>query len=59
MTIEVVDMNGKVIETVVLNNATVGTNTTQLNVANYASGVYSVVLRSSASLTTKKLVISK
>jgi len=59
MTIEVVDMNGKTIETIVMNNAVVGTNATKLNVVNFANGVYSVVLRSNDSLTTKKLVISK
>jgi len=59
ITIKVIDLNGKVMETQNINNAISGSNTTTLNVSNYANGIYSVVLQSNDTLTTKKLVINK
>jgi len=59
ITIKVIDLNGKVIETQSFNNATTGANSITLNVSNYANGIYSVVLQSNETLTTKKLVINK
>jgi len=59
LTLEVVDLNGKTLETITINNATVGTNNVGLNVAQYANGVYSVVIRTNDSFTTQKLVIRK
>jgi len=58
-TLEVVDMNGRLIEMLALDNVVVGTNTVQLNVSDYANGIYSIVLRSNNSFNTTKLVISK
>ncbi|MEZ4890332.1 MAG: T9SS type A sorting domain-containing protein [Crocinitomicaceae bacterium] len=57
VTINVVDVNGKVVNSNVLKNLAVGANSTSLNVANLANGVYSVVIKSNDSTVTKKLVV--
>lgn len=57
VTINVVDVNGKVVNTNTLNNLSSGTNSTELNVANLASGIYSVVIKSNDSSVTRKLVV--
>ncbi|MCO5260826.1 MAG: T9SS type A sorting domain-containing protein [Crocinitomicaceae bacterium] len=57
VTINVVDVNGKVVSTNSLNNLTVGANTASLNVAGLSTGVYSVVVKSDESTVTRKLVI--
>lgn len=57
VTINVVDLNGKVVNSNVLKNLAVGANSTSLNVANLANGVYSVVIKSNDSTVTKKLVV--
>jgi len=57
--LEIVDLNGKVLHTrtfVSLNN---GLNKFNVNISDFASGIYSVILRSDHSLTTKKLVITR
>lgn len=55
--VEVTDITGKVVETLSLTNASVGANTAELNVSNYATGIYSVVVKSNDGSVTKKLVI--
>jgi len=57
--VEVVDLNGKVMQTRTITNAIVGTNAIDLDVNNYANGVYSVIIRSNNALTSNKLVIAK
>lgn len=57
VTINVVDVNGKVVNTNTLSNLSSGANSTELNVANLAPGVYSVVIKSNDSSLTRKLVV--
>ncbi len=57
VSVEVTDITGKVVETLSLTNASVGANTAELNVSNYATGMYSVVVKSNDASVTKKLVI--
>jgi len=59
VSVEIIDLNGRVIESHLLNNTTSGFNSTILNVSNYANGVYSLLIRANNSLMTQKLVISK
>jgi len=56
--IDLIDMNGKVLTTIPVSNAHVGENTLDINVSNYANGIYSLVIRSNDVFTTKKLVIA-
>jgi len=58
-TIEVIDIHGTIVNTVVIKNAVAGTNTTVINVSDFASGVYSVIVRSNDVSTTQKLVVAK
>lgn len=57
VSIQVVDVTGKVVETVSLNNVAAGANSTELNIAGFATGIYSVVVKTNDSSVTKKLVI--
>jgi len=56
--IDLIDMNGKVLTTIPVSNAHVGENTLDINVSDYANGIYSLVIRSNDVFTTKKLVIA-
>lgn len=57
VSVEVMDITGKVVETLSLTSASVGANTAELNVSNYSAGIYSVSVKSNDSSVTKKLVI--
>lgn len=57
VSVQVIDITGKVIETVSLNNVAAGVNSTELNTTGFASGIYSVVVTTNDSSVTKKLVI--
>jgi len=57
VSIELIDLHGKTLYTQVIPNVAVGTNKVQLNTSEYASGIYSVVLRSESALTTQKLIV--
>jgi hypothetical protein len=57
VSIQVVDVTGKVVETVSLNNVAAGANSADLNIAGFATGIYSVVVKTNDSSVTKKLVI--
>lgn len=57
VTIKLIDINGKVVETVSLNNTSVGQGSTTLNVADLAAGVYNVSITSNDSSIVKKLII--
>ena len=54
--IKVLDITGKTVETINIDNAAAGANDANLNVANYATGVYNVVISSNESSVTKKFV---
>jgi len=56
--IELVDLNGKILETREI-KAVSGYYSQVLNTINYASGIYSVRIRSKESVVTEKLIISK
>lgn len=57
VSIEVIDITGKVVKTVSLNNVAAGANSAELNVAGFAAGIYSVAVKTNDSSVTKKLVI--
>ena len=57
VSIEVIDITGKVVKTVSLNNVAAGANSADLNVADFATGIYSVAVKTNDSSVTKKLVI--
>jgi len=57
--VDVVDLNGKIIRTVPVNNVVSGANNIKLNIADYANGIYSIILRSDTAQNTQKLVITK
>ncbi|MBX2949048.1 MAG: T9SS type A sorting domain-containing protein [Crocinitomicaceae bacterium] len=57
VSVEVMDITGKVVETVSLSNVAAGANTADLNTAGYASGMYSVVIKSNDASVTRKLVV--
>jgi len=59
VTIDIIDVNGTLIETVCLKNGSAGNNLTTFDVSEYASGIYSVVVRSNDSQITQKLVVTK
>jgi len=59
LTFEIIDLNGKLLNTQNLSTVSVGQNTILLDISTYANGVYSIILRSEKSLTTKKLVINR
>ena len=54
--IKVLDVTGKTIETITIDNAAAGANNANLNVANYASGIYNVTISSNEASVTKKFV---
>jgi len=58
-TIEVLDMNGRILNTQKLFNVAVGINAVQLDVSTHARGVYSVVVRSNDVLAIQQLVLKK
>lgn len=55
--IEVIDITGKVVATKTLTNATSGANAVELNVAGFATGIYSVAIKSNDSSVTRKLIV--
>jgi len=55
--VEIADINGKVMESKTLNNVTIGTNKVELNVNNYAAGLYTVAIKSNNTNVTKKLIV--
>lgn len=57
ISVQVIDVTGKVVETISLTNASAGKNTAELNVASLATGIYSVEIKSNESSITKKLVV--
>jgi len=57
--VELVDLNGKILYTRTLAHLNNGTHELNVNVSDFASGIYSVILRSDHSITTKKLVITR
>lgn len=57
VSVEVTDITGKVVETVSLSNVAAGANKADLNTAGYASGMYSVVIKSNDASVTRKLVV--
>jgi len=57
VSIEVVDVTGKVVATKSLNNVATGANSVEFNVSSLASGVYTVAIKSNDSKVTRKLTI--
>jgi len=57
--VDLLDMNGKILTTYPINNASSGTNIFNMDVSTLANGMYSVIIRSNDSFTAKKLVITK
>lgn len=57
VTISVVDMNGRTIYTTQVANQAAGNNKVELNVNNFDSGVYQVVIEANSSTVTKKLIV--
>lgn len=55
--VSVVDLNGKAVYSNTFANQAAGNNKIELNVNNYTSGVYQVVIEANSSMITKKLVI--
>lgn len=56
VTIVVTDIAGKTVETITAGQVSAGTNSAELNVANYSNGIYNVVITSNESSVTKKFV---
>lgn len=56
VTINVTDITGKTVETVKLGNVNAGVNSANLNVANYATGIYNVVITTNETSVTSKLI---
>jgi len=54
--INVLDITGKTVETIKIGNATAGANSANLNVTNFATGIYNVVISSNEASVTKKFV---
>ena len=55
--VSVIDLNGKAVYSNTFANQAAGNNKIELNVNNYTSGVYQVVIEANSSMITKKLVI--
>lgn len=55
--VEITDINGKVMEAKTLTNVSVGSNKVELNVNNYAAGLYTVAIKSNNTNVTKKLIV--
>lgn len=57
VTIQVIDLNGKVLKTTPVNNVFEGNNFIQLNVSNLASGIYMVNIDAGSTKVVKKLIV--
>lgn len=56
VTINVTDITGKTVETIKLGNVNAGVSSANLNVANYATGIYNVVITTNETSVTSKLI---
>lgn len=56
VTINVTDITGKTVETIKLGNVNAGVTSANLNVANYATGIYNVVITTNETSVTSKLI---
>jgi hypothetical protein len=56
VTIQIVDVTGKVISTVTENNLTAGTQKTSFDASNLSSGVYYVNINTDNSVATQKFI---
>ena len=59
VTIEVYDMNGQLVNTLVNDNFYAGKHTVDLNVSNFANGTYIVTLTTSAVVLSRKMTVVK
>jgi hypothetical protein len=57
VTIQVIDLNGKVLQTTPVNNVFEGNNLLQLNVSNLSAGIYMINIDAGSTKVVKKLIV--